>query len=478
MTKSDPIAIVGMSCKFPGSPNLDSFWSSMRDGCVHTRDIPDNRWNHAAFYSPDRRSRETTYARKIAYLDDIESFGPEQFGIPPRRAYLMDPQQRLILDQARVALDDAGYRGRRLPKSTGVYLGASATEYNQLVLSRFRARQLLGGEWGRVPPLPADALTGLVRDVAPVQKYTMVGSLLNMIACNVSGAFDLQGPALVMDAACSSALLAVHTAVLHLRNGICDAAIAGGVYTICTPDTLICFSRVGALSASDTCRPFDESADGFVVGEGAGLIVLKRLEDAQRDRDHIWAVIRGVGLNNDGRGEGPMTPRLSGQVDALESAYRDADFSPDGVGYIEAHGTATPVGDLTEIAALKKNVGSNGEGAVRCAVASVKGNIGHSLTASGIAGFIRAVLAVNRRVIPPQAGLQSVRAELGLEGSGFYILVRPGLLNHAGDCRAAPASVHSASAAQMFTWYSRSCLNRNEGPRLCLSPPPKTRSYS
>jgi 8-amino-7-oxononanoate synthase len=397
----------------------------MHEGCVHIREIPDDRWNHAAFYSPDRRSPETTYARKIAYLDDIRSFGPEQYAMPPRRAYPMDPQQRLILDQTRVALDDAGYRGRRLPKSTGVYIGASASEYNGLVLSRLRARQLLGGEWGRVPPLPTDTLAGLVRNVAPAQKYTMVGLLLNMIACNVSGAFDLQGPALTMDAACSSALLAVHTAVLHLRNGICEAAIAGGVYTICTPDTLIGFSRVGALSGSDACRPFDENADGFVVGEGAGLIVLKRLEDAVRDRDHIWAVIRGVGLNNDGRGEGPMTPRLSGQVDALARAYRDADISPDTVGYIEAHGTATLVGDLTEVTALKNNVKANGEGAVRCAVSSVKGNIGHALAASGIAGLIRAVLAVNRRVIPPQAGLQSVRAELGLEGSGFHIPAVP-----------------------------------------------------
>ncbi len=439
MTKSEPIAIVGMSCQFPGSSNLDTFWQSMQQARVHTRDIPNDRWNHAAFYSPDRRNAEATYARKIACLDDIRSFGPEQFAMPPRRAYPMDPQQRMILNLARTVLDDAGYRGRSLPKSTGVYIGASTAEYNGLVLSRLRTRQLLGGEWGRVPPLPPDALTGLVRNVAPAQKYTMVGLLLNMIACNVSGAFDLQGPSMVMDAACSSALLAVHTAVLHLRNGMCDAAITGGVYTICTPDTLIGFSRVGALSGNDACRPFDQSADGFVVGEGAGLVILKRLDDALRDRDHIWAVIRGIGLNNDGRGEGPMTPRLSGQVDALERGYRDADISPDTVRYIEAHGTATQVGDLTEIAGLKKNATTNGEGAFRCAVSSVKGNIGHSLAASGIAGLIRAVLALDRRIIPPQAGLQKVRAELGLNGSGYYIPAapeafdaRPGLPRRAG----------------------------------------------
>lgn len=425
MSRREPIAIVGMSCLFPGSSRLDSFWQGMLAGSSYLRDVPEDRWNHTTFYSPDRRSTDTTYARKISCLDDIRSFGPEQYGMPPRRAYPMDPQQRLFLDQTRVALNDAGYRGRPLPKATGVYVGASAAEYRDLVVSRLRAKQLLSGEWGRVPPMPAGTAAGAVRSVAAPQKYTMVGLLMNMIACNVSGALDLHGPALVTDAACSSALLAVHGAVLHLRTGICDAAIVGGVYTICTPDLLIGFSRIGALSGNDVCRPFDQKADGFVLGEGVGVVVLKRLEDALRDRDHIWALVQGVGLNNDGRGEGPMTPRLSGQVDALARAYKDADISPDTVGYIEAHGTATPVGDLTEIAALKENIKANGEGPVHCAVSSVKGNIGHSLAASGIAGLIRAVLAVNRRVIPPQAGLQTVRAELGLNGSGFHIPTAP-----------------------------------------------------
>jgi 8-amino-7-oxononanoate synthase len=425
MIKSDPIAIVGMSCLFPGSSNLDTYWRSMLEGRVFVRDIPTDRWNHTGFYSPDRRNTETTYARRIAYLDDIRSFGPEQYGMSPRRAYPMDPQQRMFLDQTRSALDNAGYRGRALPKATGVYVGASGAEYKDLVVSRLRAQQLLRGEYGEAPALGADTCTAIVQNVEPVQKYTVVGLLSNMIACNVSGAFDLRGPALVTDAACSSALVAMHSAVLHLRAGICDAAIVGGVYTICTPDLLIGFSRIGALSGSDCCRPFDENADGFVLGEGTGVVVLKRLEDALRDRDQIWAVVRGVGLNNDGRGEGPMTPRLSAQVEALALAYRDAGFPPDTVGYIEAHGTATPVGDMTEVAALKKNIKANGEGAARCAVASVKGNIGHTLAAAGIAGLIRAVLAINRRVIPPQAGLQSVRAELGLEGSGFHIPTVP-----------------------------------------------------
>jgi len=399
MTERD-IAIVGMSGAFPGAPNLGAYWDSICAGRVHFQDIPIERWDHSAFFSRDPRDTDTTYASKIACLDDIRSFAPERFKMPPRRVRAMDPQQRLMLDQVRLAMDDAGYGGRPLPRSTGVYIGASVAEFKDLVVSRLRARQLLGGEWGSVPPMPEKAAEDSVENVAGIQQYSMLGVLLNMIACNVSEAFDLSGPALVMDAACSSALVALHEAVLHLRNGICDAAIVGGVYTICTPDLLVGFSRIGALSRSDVCRPFDANADGFVLGEGVGAVILKRLDEAVRDNDRIWAVIKGVGMNNDGRGDGPMTPRLSGQTDALARAYRDARVSPDTVHYVEAHGTATPVGDATEMAALRENAKAMGEGNVHCAVTSVKGNIGHPLAASGIAGLIKAVLVLTHGVGP------------------------------------------------------------------------------
>src|SRR5271157_173668 len=421
MNDSRAVAIIGMSCSFPGSPNVESFWRTIRDGCVHFRGVPADRWDHSTFHSSNSREPDMTCARKIACLDDVRSFAPERYGIPPRRAITMDPQQRMILDQARLALDDAGYGGRSLPRSTGVYVGASVSEYRDLIVARVRARQILGGQWGDVSALQETDAKTAVRDVPNMQQYSMIGALLNMIACTVSQAFDLQGPALVMDAACSSALMALHEAVLHLREGICDAAIVGGVYSICTPDMMVAFSKIGALSKSDACRPFDRGADGFVLGEGAGAIVLKRFEDALRDSDRVWAVVRGVGLNNDGRGEGRMTPRLGGQVDALSRAYRDAGVCPSTVGYVEAHGTATPVADLTEISALRQNAKANGHGSVGCAVASVKGNIGHTLAAAGIAGIIKGVLVLDRRVIPPQAGLQVPCEAVGIEGSGFYL---------------------------------------------------------
>jgi len=421
MTDSRSIAIIGMSCSFPGSPDLESYWQTIRDGAVHFQEIPADRWDHSLFHGTNRREADTTYAKKAACLRDVRSFSPERYGIPPRRAVAMDPQQRLILDQTRLALDDAGYGDRSLPRCTGVYIGASVSEYKDLMVSRVRARQILSGQLGEAPDLPDDAFATAVRAVGPMQQYSVVGGLLNMIACNVNAAFDLQGPALVIDTACSSTLTALHEAVLHLRQGICEAVIVGGVYAMCTPDMMVAFSKIGALSKSDACRPFDSGADGFVLGEGAGVIVLKLLDDAIRDGDHIWAVIRGVGLCNDGRGDGPMTPRVEGQVEALARAYRDANISPSTVGYVEAHGTATPVADMTEISALQQNARDRGAQSVRCAVTSVKANIGHTLAASGIASIIKSVLVLDRRTIPPQAGLQTAREGLGLEGSGFYI---------------------------------------------------------
>lgn len=438
MTESRSIAIIGMSCSFPGSPDVETYWRTIRDGAVHFREVPADRWDHSLFHSTNRREADATYAKKVACLHDIRSFSPERYGIPPRRAVAMDPQQRLILDQTRLALDDAGYGGRSLPRSTGVYIGASVSEYKDLMVSRVRARQILSGQLGEAPALPEGALTSAVGAVGIMQQYSLVGGLLNMIACNVNAAFDLQGPSLVVDTACSSTLTALHEAMLHLRQGICEAAIVGGVYAMCTPDMMVAFSKIGALSKSDVCRPFDSNADGFVLGEGAGVVVLKRLDDAMRDGDRIWAVIRGVGLCNDGRGEGPMTPRVEGQAEALARAYRDADVCPGTVGYIEAHGTATPVADMTEIRALRQNAGSKPAEPVRCAVASVKANIGHTLAAAGIASIIKSVLVLDRRTIPPQAGLQSTREGLGLEGSGFYV---PTLAEPLSGLRGAPRRV-------------------------------------
>lgn len=341
MSDSRAVAIIGMSCGFADSPNTDAFWRTIRDGNVHFREVLADRWDHSIFYSPNPRHGDLTYAKKLAFLDDLRTFAPERYGIPPKRAHLMDPQKRLFLNQTRHTLDDAGYGIRSLPRSTGVYVWASVSEYKDFIVSRLRSRQFLGGQWGHKPALSGISMSEIVQVITIMQQYSMIGGLLNMIACNVSEAFDLHGPALVREATCSSSLVAIQEAVLHLRKRTCDAAIVGGVHSICSPDMMVAFIKIGALSRHDICRPFDSAADAFVLGEGVGAVLLKRLQDAVQDHDHIRAVIRGVGLNNDGRSDGPMTMRTDGQLGALARVFQDARMSPKTVSHVEAHDIAT-----------------------------------------------------------------------------------------------------------------------------------------
>ena len=414
------LAIVGMGCRLPGAADLTELARLVRRGEVPVRDVPATRWNHASFYDPNPRRLDHTYARRLASVDAIEEFSPEFFGILPRRARAMDPQQRLLLDAARAAIEDAGLRPDALSAGrTGVFVGISVAEHYQLTTARLLATQMKVEALGRFAPGMAPAWDFLVEDVPPLQAYSMVGQMLNMAAANVAQAFDLHGPAFAADSACSSALVALGEATLHLRAGACDAALVGGVYLAVTPNNMVAFSRIGAISRAEACRPFDARADGFVLGEGAGCLLVKRLEDAVAAGDRIWAVVRGFGMNNDGRGEGPMTPRLEGQVAALEAAYRDAGVAPAEVGLVEAHGTATPVGDRIESQALAQVLGAGRTDP--CWLAGIKGNIGHTLAAAGAAGLMNAALAVADGVVPPLAGHEQPRGELPLRDAGFVI---------------------------------------------------------
>ena len=414
------IAIVGMGCRLPGAADLTQLARLVRRGEVPVRDVPAERWNHASFYDPNPRRLDHTYARRLASVDSIEEFSPEFFGILPRRARAMDPQQRLLLDAARAAIEDAGLRPDALSGTrTGAFVGISVAEHYQLTTARLLATQMRDEALGRFAPGMAPAWDFLVEDVPPLQAYSMVGQMLNMTAANVAQAFDLRGPAFAADSACSSALVALGEAVLHLRSGACDAALVGGVYLACTPNNMVAFSRIGAISRAEVCRPFDARADGFVLGEGAGCLLVKRLEDALAAGDRIWAVVRGFGMNNDGRGEGPMTPRLDGQVAALEAAYRDAGIAPAEVGLVEAHATATSVGDRIESQALADVLGAGRTDP--CWLTGIKGNIGHTLAAAGAAGLMNAAMAVAEGVVPPLAGHEEPRRELPLRDAGFVI---------------------------------------------------------
>ncbi len=423
----EAIAVVGMACRFPHANDLPALWRVVSTGEVTFEDIDDSRWKHSAFFdATDVRAVDKTYVQKGAFIEGVEDFAALHYGLAPRRVQVMDPQHRLVIEATRQALQDAGYETRPLDRArTGVFIGASVSEYKDLMTARHRAQQMINAEFGdALSPAEAEALKASVADVAPARAFTIAGSLLNMIACSVSQTFDLNGPALSIDAACSSALVAIHEATVNLRARQCNVAIAGGVYLNLNPDNLIGFSRIGAISPTGVCRPFDAKADGFVMGEGVGLVVLKRLDDAVRDGDRIYAVLRGTGCNNDGRGEGPMTPRPEGQREAMWRAHADVDFPVETIGYVETHGTATTVGDAVEVGALKhffnERAGSAANDA-HCYLGSIKGNIGHTMSAAGVAGFIKTCLMLHHGVIPPQPSVETVNPKLELDRSPFRI---------------------------------------------------------
>ena len=423
------IAIVGLGCRFPEARDPLGFWELIRSGTVTFRPIPPSRWDHSRFYDPTTRIPDKAYIDKGAFLEDgeLREFASMHYGIAPRRVQVTDPQHRLLLDSVRAALQDAGYEKRAWERTrAGVFVGTSVSEHKEILLSRVRATQLFDGAFGRaLRGAEAESLRdALIEHVVPMRAFSMPGSLLNMAAAIVAQTWDLGGPALAIDAACSSALVAVQQAIVNLRAGAIDLAIAGGVYLNLLPDNLVCFSRIGAISRRGECRPFDAAADGFVMGEGAGTVILKRLDDALRDGDRIYAVVKGAAANNDGRSDGPMTPRQGGQLEALRMAYRDAGISPASLGYVEAHGTATTVGDVVEVGALRtlfEEAGWTPRDGAHTALGSVKANIGHTMSASGIAGLIKAALALHYRTLPPQAGVLDENPKLELATGPFFL---------------------------------------------------------
>ncbi|KUO22600.1 type-I PKS [Streptomyces dysideae] len=395
-----------MSCRFPGAANIDEFWKMLLNAEHQFSEVPRSRWDHSAYYRPgDFREPHSVYTDQVAFLPEVDQFAPAHYGIPPRRARTMDPQAKLFVDLAREALQDTGWeRGGFDRASTGVFAGVTSLDHRDVSVARITANLFADGSLhqdGGDPHLLA-ALQGAAGSaLMPFGPFTIPGALANMVPCTVSEVFDLGGPSLSVDAACSSALVALDQAVRSLRSGACSIALVGGVYLGFSPTPMVGFSRAGALSREGVCRPFDERADGFVLGEGGGLVVLRPLEDALAAGDRVYAVVTGVGTANDGKGGGPMTPQVQGQMAALRAAYRDAGISPGDIDLLEAHGTATPVGDRTEIEAVRR-LRAESEQTEPCYVTSSKALIGHTMSAAGAAGLVKTALAVHHGVVPPQ----------------------------------------------------------------------------
>jgi acyl transferase domain-containing protein/aryl carrier-like protein len=372
----EPIAIIGIGCRFPGGANdPDSFWNILAEGVDAVTEVPADRWNPRSFYDPDPSKPGKTLARWGGFLADIEQFDPHFFGISPREAARMDVQQRLLLETAWEALEDGGQVLQRLPgRNAAVFVGISSWDYSLQQLS-FLDRGVING-------------------------YSNTGGSLSIAANRISYCFDLTGPSVAVDTACSSALVAVHLACQSIWVDKCPLALAGGVNALLMPDWYVGFSRLGMLSPDGRCRAFDARANGFVRGEGAGMVVLKPLTRALAEGDRIYAVIRGTAVNQDGRTAGMTVPSEEAQEALLRLACHNAGVSPARIQFVETHGTGTRVGDPIEASALGRVLGAGRSPEQACLIGSVKTNIGHLEAGAGIAGLIKVALALHHRRIP------------------------------------------------------------------------------
>jgi iturin family lipopeptide synthetase A len=371
----EPIAIIGIGCRFPRANGPDAFWKLLKDGVDAISEVPANRWDIGQFYDPDPSVPGKMNTRWGGFLDQVEEFDPEFFAIPPREAKKMDPQQRLLLEVAWEALEDAGQAVHQLAGTAcGVFVGATNNHFADLQAAR---------------PELIDAFSG-------------TGSATSIIANRISYSFDLRGPSMVIDTACSSSLVAVHLACQSLWAGESHPiALAGGVNVIASPVGTIFFCRAGAMAPDGRTKVFDAGSNGFARGEGAGVVVLKPLEEALADRDFIYAVIRGGAVNQDGRSNGLMAPNRWSQETVLREAFRRTGLSAGRVQYVEAHATGTLLGDTIEATALGAVLAKDRLPGVRCAAGSVKTNFGHLESAAGIAGLIKVALMLRHRMIPP-----------------------------------------------------------------------------
>jgi len=367
MPTREPIAIVGMGCRLPGADGIDAFLRLLEENVDAIVDVPAERWDADAIYHPDRNVPGRTYARRGGFLREIDRFDAQYFGISPREAASMDPQTRLMLEVASETFADAGFERAKYGARTGVYIGISGSDYQDMLLS----------------------------DREAIDGYVATGTALCIAANRISHAFDLHGPSMAVDTACSSSLVAVHLASSALWNGDCDAALAGGVCLLLRPEVTIGFGKGFMLSPQAQCRAFDAGGDGFVRGEGAGVVLLKRLSDAVRDGDSIWALILATHVNQDGHTPtGIAVPNVEAQKDLLVEAYAKAGVAPHEVHFVEAHGPGTPVGDPIEAEALGTVLGVGRVPGDELVLGSVKTNIGHLEPAAGIAGLVKASLAL------------------------------------------------------------------------------------
>ncbi|MFE6486517.1 beta-ketoacyl synthase N-terminal-like domain-containing protein [Streptomyces sp. NPDC057757] len=417
-TRAEPIAIVGMSVLFPGAPDLATYWRNLVSGVDAITEVPPGRWDADEHYAPGAEPRaDRVYCRRGGFVDELAEVDVTEFGIMPASVPATEPDQLIALKVAAQAIADAG-GADRLPADrnrVGVVLGRGGYLTPGLVRLDQRVRtasQLVRTLGELLPDLGADQLEAVRQAftdrLGPEAPESSIGLVPNLAASRLAGRLDLRGPAYTVDAACASSLIAVDHAVRELADGRCDLMLAGGVHHCHDITFWSVFSQLGALSPSERIRPFHKGADGVLIGEGTGVVVLKRLADAERDGDRIYAAITGTGVASDGRTTSLMAPDSGGQVRAVRQAWEAAGLdpaAPGSIGLLEAHGTATPAGDGTELTTLAEVFGPPPEEATAqrpaAVIGSVKSMIGHTMPAAGVAGLIKAALAVHHAVLPP-----------------------------------------------------------------------------
>jgi acyl transferase domain-containing protein/acyl-CoA synthetase (AMP-forming)/AMP-acid ligase II/acyl carrier protein len=405
--QTEPIAIVGMGCRFPGGVvNPEQFWRLLIEGTDAVGEVPSYRWNVDDYYDPEPGVMAKSYTRWGGFIEGVDQFDPEFFGVSPREAAFIDPQQRLLLEVAWEAFEDAGLPPSRLAgTNTGVYVGAISVDWAYLV----------------------------GRDLANINGHVGVGGAHSILSNRISYLLDLHGPSLTLDSACSSSLVTVHLACRALRRRDCNVALAGGVNLILTPEMTIALSHARMMSPTGRCKAFDASADGYVRGEGCGLIVLKRLSEAVAAGDRVLGIIRGTAVNQDGRTNGLVAPSGRAQEACIRAALAEASLRPRQISYVEAHGTGTALGDPIEVQALVAALGTERDAERPLLVGSVKTNIGHLESAAGIAGLMKTVLALQHGVIPPHLHLKKLNKLLGVEGTAIAFPVQPSPLPPADE---------------------------------------------
>lgn len=400
------IAVVGFSARSSGASDADEFWRIVAGAVPQLGPAPYDRWNGDSVLRHDPGHPFPSGTNSLAALEDPYGWDRAGFGIPVARARGMDPQQRLALTLAKEVFDRAGRTQESVAgRGIGTVIGVSSNDYRLVTSASIVARMLVDGSWGVDDPDLKQRLSAAGSEALHrVGGYSMSGVLSNIIPAVVQQQFDLTGPSFSVDSACSSGLTALHLACTMIESGEVDECLAGGVYVCLTPDALIGFANVGALSPRGRCEPFSATADGFTLGEGGGLLLLKDLDLARRDNDPIHAVIEGWGAGSDGRAPGIMTPTSEGQVRAIRAARRRAGgWRP--VDYIEGHGTGTVVGDAQEITSIAAtDEDPDGPGVP---LGSAKAIVGHSLAASGALATVKAVQMIRHQIIPAQPPMPS-----------------------------------------------------------------------